>query len=167
MTSDSIPQGDAAFRRTELKGSAIEPTYAGARSFMRRKYTRDLTGVDIAVTGIPFDQAVSNRPGTRFGPEAIRKASADHAWGPIWPWMFDPCETLSIVDYGDCYFDWGSKEDVPAAIQDHVAEILAGGASSLCLGGDHFVSYPILKAHAEAWHVYDEEFRTNQRGMCT
>lgn len=150
MTSDTLPLGDAAFRRTELRGSAIEPTYAGARSFMRRKYSRDLNSVDIAVTGVPFDQAVSNRPGTRFGPEAIRKASADHAWGPLWPWMFDPCETLSIVDYGDCYFDWGRKEDAPGAIQDHVAEILAGGASSLCLGGDHFVSYPILKAHAEA-----------------
>ena len=150
MTSNKLPEGDAAFRRTELKGSAIEPTYAGARSFMRRKYTRDLTGVDIAVTGIPFDQAVSNRPGTRFGPEAIRKASADSAWGPLWPWMFDPCETLSIIDYGDCYFDWGRKEDVPAAIQEHVAGILKGGASTLCLGGDHFVSYPILKAHAEA-----------------
>ena len=68
--------GDAAFRRKSLKGSSIE-------AFMRRKYTRDLRGVDVAVTGIPFDQAVTNRPGTRFGPEAVRKASAHHAWGPV------------------------------------------------------------------------------------
>ena len=54
---------------------------------------RDLTGVDIAVTGIPFDQAVSHRPGTRFGPEGIRKASAENAWGPFWPWMFDPSKS--------------------------------------------------------------------------
>ena len=53
--------GDAAFRRKTLKGSSIEATYAGALSFMRRKYTRDLKGVDVAVTGIPFDQSVSNR----------------------------------------------------------------------------------------------------------
>ena len=55
MGKDGIPQGDAAFRRTGLKGSGIEPTYAGVHSFMRRKYTRELSGVDIAVTGIPFE----------------------------------------------------------------------------------------------------------------
>ena len=53
--------GDEAFRRDSIKGTQWEATYAGALSFMRRKYTRDLTGVDIAVTGIPFDQAVSHR----------------------------------------------------------------------------------------------------------
>ncbi len=150
MGQDSIPQGDAAFRRTDLKGSGIEPTYAGVHSFMRRKYTRDLTGVDIAVTGIPFDQSVTNRPGTRFGPEAVRQASSQFSWGPHWPWMFDPFETLSVVDYGDCYFDWGRNQDVPLAIEEHIAEILAGGASTLSIGGDHFISYPVIKAHAKA-----------------
>ncbi len=77
--------GDEAFRRESIKGTQWEATYAGALSFMRRKYTRDLTGVDIAVTGIPFDQAVSHRAGTRFGPEGIRKASAENSWGPCWP----------------------------------------------------------------------------------
>ena len=67
--------GDAAFRRKSHRGTEIEATYAGAQSFMRRKYTRDLAGVDVAITGIPFDQSVTNRPGTRFGPEAVRKAS--------------------------------------------------------------------------------------------
>ena len=56
--------GDSAFRRDSLKGTQWEPTYAGALSFMRRKYSRDLKGVDIAVTGIPFDQGryLSNYP---------------------------------------------------------------------------------------------------------
>ena len=90
--------GDSAFRRESLKGTQWEPTYAGALSFMRRKYTRDLTGVDIAVTGIPFDQAVSHRSGTRMGPEGIRKASAENAWGPFWPWNFDPFDTLAVTD---------------------------------------------------------------------
>ncbi len=139
---------DQAFRRSDLKGTQLEPSYSGVQSFMRRKYTRDLTGVDIAVTGIPLDQSVSNRPGTRFGPADIRRSSAQMAWGPIWPWFFDPFETLAVVDYGDCYFDWGRKEDVPGAIQAHVAGILAGGAETICFGGDHFVTYPILKAQA-------------------
>ncbi len=111
ISADDPLPGDEAFRRKDLKGTRWEATYAGALSFMRRKYTRDLAGVDIAVSGIPFDQATSHRPGTRLGPEAIRKASAENAWGPFWPWMFDPFDTLAVVDYGDCFFDWGRKED--------------------------------------------------------
>lgn len=140
--------GDAAFRRNNLRGSDIEPTYAGALSFMRRKYTRELKAVDVAVTGIPFDQAVSNRPGTRFGPEAIRRASANFAWGPQWPWFFDPFDTLAVVDYGDCYLDWGAKQDAPVLIENHARDIIKQGVSMVSLGGDHFVTYPLLKAHA-------------------
>ena len=143
------PLGDAAFRRTDLKGTTIEATYAGALSFMRRKYTRELDGVDIAVTGIPFDQSVTNRPGTRFGPEAVRKASAHNAWGPYWPWKFDPFDTLSVIDYGDCFFDWGRQGDVTQAIEDHIATIIASGASTLSMGGDHYTTYPVLRAYAK------------------
>lgn len=139
---------DAAFMRTVLRGSTVEASYAGALSFLRRKYTKDLTGVDLAITGIPFDLAVSNRPGTRFGPEAIRRASAQHSWGPVWPWRFDPFDTLAAIDYGDCAFDWGAPLDVPHVIEAHIAQIIAGGAATLVLGGDHFTTYPTLKAYA-------------------
>jgi agmatinase len=139
---------DAAFMRTALKGSTVEASYAGALSFLRRKYTKDLTGVDLAITGIPFDLSVSNRPGTRFGPEAIRRASAQHSWGSVWPWRFDPFDTLAAIDYGDCAFDWGAPMDIPAAIEGHIAGIIAGGAATLSLGGDHFTTYPTLKAYA-------------------
>ena len=141
--------GDEAFRRDSLKGTRWEPTYAGALSFMRRKYTRELAGVDFAVTGIPFDQAVSHRSGTRMGPEGIRKASAENAWGPFWPWNFDPFDTLAVIDYGDCFFDWGRKEDFPATLERHADTILASGAEMISLGGDHYISYPLLKAHAK------------------
>lgn len=150
MTSgvSSGPPGDAAFRRESLMGTEIEPNYAGALSFMRRRYTRDLAGVDIAVTGIPFDLAVSNRPGARLGPQAIRAASVQHAWGPAWPWRFDPFDRLAVIDYGDCWFDYGDPLSAPAAVEAHAAAILAGGAELLALGGDHSISYPLLKAHA-------------------
>ncbi|MED5264892.1 MAG: agmatinase, partial [Actinomycetota bacterium] len=59
MTDDSI-QGDQAFRRENLRGRNPEMTFGGALSFLRRNYTKDLDGVDIAVTGIPFDMATSN-----------------------------------------------------------------------------------------------------------
>ena len=141
--------GDEAFRRENLKGTRFEATYAGALSFMRRKYTRDLTGVDVAITGVPFDQAVSHRSGTRMGPEGIRRASAENSWGPVWPWNFDPFDTLAVVDYGDCFFDWGRKEAFPQTLEAHAAEVVNKGVELISLGGDHYISYPLLKAHAK------------------
>lgn len=149
MNPNDTNRGDNAFRRDSLMGTNWEPTYAGALSFMRRKYTRDLAGVDIAVTGIPFDQAVSHRSGTRMGPEGIRKASAENAWGPFWPWNFDPFDTLAVADYGDCFFDWGRKESFPVRLEDHATGIISTGSEMISLGGDHYVTYPLLKAHAK------------------
>jgi agmatinase len=91
---------------------------------------------------------VSHRSGTRFGPEAIRRASAEDAWGPFWPWNFDPFETLAVADYGDCFFDWGRKENFPETLEQHAAGIIASGAEMISLGGDHYITYPLLKAHA-------------------
>lgn len=147
MTS-SIKQGDSAFLRDSLHGTIPEPTFAGATSFMRRKYTRDLHGVDVAVTGIPLDTATTNRPGARFGPRSIRAASSVMAWEKPYAMEFDPFDRLAVVDYGDCVFDFGDPQSVPAAIEQHAAQIINGGAAVLALGGDHFVSYPLLKAHA-------------------
>jgi agmatinase len=139
---------DYAFTREGLYGTTPEPTYAGATSFMRRKYTRELEGVDVAVTGIPLDTATTNRPGARFGPRAIRQASTIMAWARPYGMAFDPFDELAVVDYGDCFFDHGRPETVPGRIETHAAEILGKGAALLSLGGDHFVSYPLLKAHA-------------------
>lgn len=140
---------DQAFTRDSLYGLQAEPTYSGALSFLRRRYTRELTGVDVAVTGIPFDLATSNRPGARFGPQGIRRASAQLAWGPPWPWGFDPFATLAVTDYGDCEFDSGSPEGIADEIVAHVRTILSAGVSVLSLGGDHFLTYPVLRAHHE------------------
>ena len=140
--------GDNAFSAESLYGTVPEPMYAGALSFARRKYTRDLDGVDLAITGIPFDTATTNRPGARFGPRAMRAASVNLAWERHWPWDFDPFDRLAVIDYGDCLFDHGRPEDVPGEIENHIRTILASGAGALTLGGDHFVTYPVLKAYA-------------------
>jgi len=131
-----------------LKGGSEEPTYGGALSFMRRRYSRDLAGVDAVVWGIPFDASVSNRPGARFGPQAIRRASAIFDGDPQYPFGFDPFAVLGVVDYGDCAFDTGTYTGIPQRIEDEAASILASGAHLFSLGGDHFVTYPLLKAHA-------------------
>jgi len=140
-------KNDHAFTATEIKGPKVEPAFAGALSFLRCRYTKDLAGVDVAVTGIPLDTATTNRPGARFGPRAIRAASSQMAWTRPYGCAFDPLEKLAVVDYGDCAWDHGRPEGIPAAIEAHADAILASGAAMLTLGGDHFISYPLLKAH--------------------
>ncbi len=144
MEHDSI---DHAITATDLKSFKPEPTFGGVRSFFRRKYTKDLTGVDVAVLGVPFDTAVSARPGTRFGPNGVREASCQIAWGPPWPWGFNPVEKLAVIDYGDVLFRHEHPMSVPPAIRDQALAIVDKGVTLLSLGGDHFISYPLLQAH--------------------
>ena len=139
---------DHAITRDDLRGTTAEPTYGGVASFMRRKYTRELEGVDVAVMGVPFDTATTNRPGARLGPRAIRNASTIMAWEKPYGTRFDPFDKLAVADIGDCLFDHGKPESVPAAIEAYAAGIIAKGPGLLTLGGDHFISYPLLKAHA-------------------
>lgn len=139
---------DHAFTAQSLTSAATDPTYAGALSFMRRRFTKDLTGADAVVWGIPFDAAVSNRPGARFGPQAIRRASAIFDNDPQYPFDADPFESMAVIDYGDCLLDYGNHWDTPAAIETQAATILKDVPFLLSLGGDHFVTWPLLKAHA-------------------
>ncbi len=141
-------KGDFSFRG-DVKGRPLEMTYGGALSFMRRKYTRDLTGADVVVSGIPYDASVTNRPGCRFGPQAIRAASTQVSELDSFPWGFNVFEHLGIVDYGDCFIDPHHPETVAGSIESHADEILVSGAKMLTLGGDHFVAYPLIKAHAK------------------
>ncbi len=145
------PRVDNAFTAPTLNQKSADPTYAGALSFMRRKYTTDLSGVDTVVWGIPLDTATSNRPGTRLGPRGIRAASSIFDNDPQYPfgaYMFDE---LSVIDYGDCNFDYGHQHEVPDAIIQQASHILSADSAPylLSLGGDHFVTYPLLRAHAE------------------
>ncbi len=140
---------DQAFRVDDLNQRWPEMTYGGALSFMRRKYTRELQGVDVVVSGIPYDCAVTFRPGCRLGPRAIRAGSVQLAELKSFPFGIDPFETLKVTDFGDCFLDPHHPETIPAAIEAHADHILASGAKMLSFGGDHFVAYPLLKAHAK------------------
>ena len=146
---DAKTQIDTAFTRTEYRGLAYENAFGGAVSFLRRSYTKDLTGVDLAVTGVPFDQSVTHRTGTRFGPRAIREASTLQPYDPPYGWGFDPLSELAVIDYGDVAFDYAKVSDFPAALHAHIRRILDAGAGSLVLGGDHYITLPILQAYAE------------------
>lgn len=149
MTAKYPRPTDNAFLGKSLKGGSHEPTYGGALSFMRRRYSRDLEGVDLAIWGIPFDAAVSNRPGARFGPQGVRRASAIFDGDPQYPFQLDPFEVLTAVDYGDCVFDYGVHSEIPGHIESQAKEILDQDTHLFSIGGDHFVTWPLLKAHAQ------------------
>lgn len=146
---DAKSEIDTAFTRKTQRGYSFENAFSGATSFLRRTYTKDLTGVDLAITGVAFDQAVTHRTGTRFGPRAIREASSLQPYDPPYGWPTNPLEELNIIDYGDCPFDYAKTQDFPAALTAHIGKILAAGAGTVTLGGDHYITFPILKAYAE------------------
>lgn len=146
----SLTNTDLAITADKNAAMGYEPTYSGVLSLFRRRYTRDLAGSDIVTWGIPYDLATTNRPGTRFGPRAIRAVSSTLAWdGGPWPWGFDPFETMNMVDYGDCYFDPGYPDSVADEIYQQAKAILEQAPFLISMGGDHSVSYPLIKAHAE------------------
>ncbi|WP_432636018.1 agmatinase [Albidovulum sp.] len=146
---DARTEVDSAFNRKGQRGLSFENAFGGATSFLRRSYTKDLTGVDLAITGVPFDQAVTHRTGTRFGPRAIREASTLQPYDPPFGWPTNPLEDLNIVDYGDVAFDYAKISEFPDRLTDHIRGILAAGAGTVTLGGDHYITLPILRAYAE------------------
>lgn len=146
---DARTEVDAAFTRTDLRGLAFENPFGGATSLFRRRYAKDVAGADLAVLGVPFDQAVTHRPGTRFGPRAIREASTLQPCDPPFGWGYDPLSELAVVDTGDLAFDYARVADFPAALTARVAGILAAGPGTLVLGGDHFITLPILRAYCD------------------
>src|SRR3982751_6174675 len=101
----AAPVIDQAFTRQSPYGTKSEPTYSGALSFLRRLYTKDLAGVDLAVVGVPYDLATTNRPGTRLGPRGIRAASISLSWCRPYAWDFDPFDRARVIDWGDVWFD--------------------------------------------------------------
>lgn len=151
MQKQSVVRGDGAIRRESPYGSSKENTYAGVVSFMRRLYTKELAGVDLAVTGVPLDIATTNRPGARLGPRAIRAASSQLGVLLPYPWGINPFDDYAVIDYGDCWLDVHNPSTVKEAIVTHARTILDAGARMLSLGGDHYISYPLLVAHAEKY----------------
>ena len=144
------------------------PRYGGVRTFARCPHVEDDEGVDVAVLGIPFDTATTNRPGARFGPEAIRSASiALRPYNPVQ--KAQVFGRLSVADLGDVPVTPGNAEKTVAQIAERLEPLVRSGARTLCLGGDHLVvlgelrahaavhgplGVVLLDAHADVWDVY-------------
>jgi agmatinase len=126
-----------------------KPDYAGLLTFAGAPYTEDpaeLTGVDVAIVGAPMDDLVSNRPGARLGPRAIRAASGGS--GPHLAAGVDAFEVLSVVDYGDAACVPADPRASHEAITDVVGEVLRAGGFPIVLGGDHSIAEPDIRACA-------------------
>ena len=125
----------------------VYPRFSGIRTFMRLPHVVDLTGVDAAVVGVPFDTATSYRTGARFGPEAIRSASA--LLRPYHPALdVNVVDTISVVDFGDLAVAPGDVEGTYRRIETELAPLVEAGVFTLVLGGDHSVTLAELRAHA-------------------
>lgn len=108
----------------------------------------DCDQVDAVVMGIPYDLGTSGRAGARDGPNGIRQASANLRWEENrWPWQFALADRLRAIDYGDIPFDMGDSESMLAAVEEQAAQITAAGKTLVSLGGDHFVTLPLLRGH--------------------
>ncbi|ENU1226336.1 MULTISPECIES: agmatinase [Providencia] len=102
------------------------------------------------ITGVPFDMATSGRAGSRHGPAAIRQVSTNLAWeSHRWPWNFKLTDRLNVVDCGDVVFAFGDAQDMSEKLQAHTEKLLGSGKRCLTFGGDHFVTLPLLRAHAK------------------
>jgi agmatinase len=130
-------------------GEGEKPDYAGLLTYAGLPWIEDpagLAGVDAAIVGAPFDDLVSDRPGTRYGPRAIRLASLPP--GPHLEAGVDPLEALRVVDYGDAPVVPTDPQRAHAAIERTVREVVGAGAVPIVLGGDHSVTEPNVKACA-------------------
>ena len=146
----------------------VSPRYAGVKTFARCPLVDDPEGVDVAILGIPFDTATTNRPGARFGPEAVRSASiALRPYNPVQDAQV--FGALSVADFGDVTVTPGNAERTVGQIAEQLEPIVCSGARTLCIGGDHLVvlgelrahaavhgplGLVLLDAHADVWDVY-------------
>lgn len=140
---------------------AWEPAFAGGgATFQKVPLVLDpegLQGADVVVMGAPMDEFVTNRPGTRFGPRAIRLAD-DSGGDPRLRHLdagIDPFEILAIVDHGDAEVVPGNPLASHRAIAEMVGHILDAEAVPMILGGDHSIAYPNIKTVAERFEFGD------------
>jgi agmatinase len=135
--------------RWRALGLPDKPDYAGLLTFAGMPYTQDpqeLHGVDVAIVGAPFDDLVSDRPGARFAPRAIRAASCPS--GPHLEAKLDAFAELRIVDFGDAPVVPAAPEASRRAIEELIGQVVDAGAIPIVLGGDHSVAEPDISACA-------------------
>ncbi len=137
----------------EMADPQARPRYTGIATFFRTPATETLTDIDIGVIGVPYDGGVTNRPGTRHGPRAVREASAlirriNSSTG------IAPFAAARVRDLGDCWIERPYElEGALGEIATFYRAVIAAGIVPLSVGGDHSISLPILRAVAASGPV--------------
>ena len=139
-------------------------------SFLRLPYQEELEGVDIALAGVPFDLATSNRPGTKLGPKYLRSCvfKGIKSDSEIDLYIGDK---LKIVDTGDFKLMGGYLLDGFAKITEQTKRILDAGATPVIVGGDHSITFPELAAYYQAFGPmamihFDSHLDTGMYQLC-
>ena len=146
----------------------VHPRFAGIPTFMRLPYVADASELDIALVGVPFDGGTTYRAGARLGPRHIRVQSAlIRPYNPVL--KLNPFDRYRIADYGDLPVNPLSLLDTFQRIESGVDHLLAHEVRPVCVGGDHSISLPILRAlskragplsvihfdaHSDTWDEY-------------
>jgi agmatinase len=123
----------------------VYPRFSGIPTFMRLPHITRAEELDIALIGVPFDGGTTYRPGPRFGPRNVRVQSAMiRPWNPVL--KVNPFEKWRIADFGDLSINPLSIEDTYQRITEQLSAVLHAGARPVCVGGDHSILLPILRA---------------------
>jgi agmatinase len=131
----------STFSRGEL------PHYAGINTFLKAPYLEDVRNVgnyDVAILGVPHDSGTTYRPGTRFGPQGIRRISALYSTYSF-EMGVDLREQITLCDVGDIFSIPANNEKSFDQISKGVAHVFASGAFPIILGGDHSIGYPTVR----------------------
>src|SRR6185369_8785986 len=139
-----------------------KPDYAGLLTYGTLPYTQnpaELEGIEVAIVGAPTDDLVSDRPGARYGPRAIRAASCPA--GPHLETGVDALEELRVVDFGDAPVLPADAVASHKAIEETVALVVSAGALPVILGGDHSITEPDVRACASAGPIGLVHFDTH------
>ena len=131
-----------------------DPAFVGIPTFLKLPLLDDAEALraespDVVFLGAPFDSGVTNRPGARYGPRAIRAASNLGRAVFHLDLEVQPLRVLKVFDYGDASIVPGDIERSHESIKTKVAEVVAAGAVPFIMGGDHSITYPAASAVAE------------------
>ena len=147
-----LPGADSIVDRTIPTFSRGElPHFAGINTFLKSPYVEDVRrcgDYDVVVLGAPFDSGTTYRPGTRFGPQGIRRISALYGTYSF-ELGIDLRESITIGDAGDVFTIPGNLEKSFDQISKAVSHVCSSGAFPVVLGGDHSIGYPTVRGVAE------------------